>query len=128
LAACGLVHLVDDDAGVRITLERLLASGGYQVRTYASGQELLESTLPLEGACIILDVDMPGMDGFAVHRILAERGSDIPIVLITGSGDLMMLALKAGASDFLQKPFGRVELLSMLEQFAAQQRLRKAVA
>jgi two-component system response regulator FixJ len=111
-----LIHLVDDDAGVRGTLERLLVSGGYSVRTYPSGQALLDVADDLQGRCVILDVDMPGADGFAVHRALAERSIDIPVVLMTGSGDLSLLAFKAGVACFMQKPFGRDELLAVLDK------------
>jgi len=114
-----LVHLVDDDDGVRGTLARLLVSGGYRVREYASGTELLESAEPLEGGYILLDIDMPGVDGFAVHKALTERSIDIPVIMMTGSGDLTVLALKAGAADFMQKPFGRGEILSVLAQLEA---------
>jgi len=110
-----MVHLVDDDAGVRGTLARLVASGGYEVAVYASGRELLDAADALDGGCILLDVDMPGADGFAVHRALTERSIKVPVVLMTGSGDLTVLALKAGVADFLQKPFGRAELLSVLD-------------
>jgi len=113
------VHLVDDDDGVRGMLARLLVSGGYRVREYASGTELLESAEPLEGGYILLDIDMPGADGFAVHKALTERSIDIPVIMMTGSGDLTVLALKAGAADFMQKPFGRGEILSVLAQLEA---------
>lgn len=113
-----MVHLVDDDAGVRGTLARLVASGGYEVTLYASGRELLDAADGLDGGCILLDVDMPGADGFAVHRALTERSIKVPVVLMTGSGDLTVLALKAGVADFLQKPFGRAELLSVLDHLA----------
>lgn len=113
-----LVHLVDDDAAVRGTLARLLVSGGYQVREYESGAELLGSRGALSGACILLDINMPEPDGFAVHQALSERSIDIPVILMTGSGDLTVLALKAGVADFLQKPFGRGELLSVIAQLA----------
>jgi two-component system response regulator FixJ len=113
-----MVHLVDDDEGVRGTLARLLLSGGYRVREYASGTELLETEV-LESGYILLDIDMPGADGFAVHRELTERSIDIPVIMMTGSGDLTVLALKAGAADFMQKPFGRGEILAVLAQLAA---------
>jgi len=113
-----MVHLVDDDAGVRGTLARLVASGGYGVTVYASGRELLDAADALDGGYILLDVDMPGADGFAVHRALTERSIKNPVVLMTGSGDLTVLALKAGVADFLQKPFGRAELLSVLDHLA----------
>jgi two-component system response regulator FixJ len=114
-----MVHLVDDDDGVRGTLARLLLSGGYQVRQYASGTELLDSADTLQGGYILLDIDMPGADGFAVHKALAERSINIPVIMMTGGGDLTVLALKAGAADFMQKPFGRGEILSVLDQLAA---------
>lgn len=114
--ASSLVHLVDDDAGVRGTLARLLASGGYEVIEYESGSALLDSVEALGGACILLDINMPEPDGFAVKQVLTDRLIDIPVILMTGSGDLTILALKAGAADFLQKPFGRGELLSVLDQ------------
>jgi two-component system response regulator FixJ len=113
-----LVHLVDDDAGVRGTLARLLASGGYQVREYESGSAFLAAIDALQGTCILLDINMPEPDGFAVHKALCERSIDIPVILMTGSGDLTVLALKAGVADFLQKPFGRGELLSVIGQLA----------
>ncbi len=113
-----LVHLVDDDAGVRATLARLLISGGYAVHQYESGQDLLDAGESLRGACILLDINMPQPDGFAVHKALSERSIDIPVIMMTGSGDLTVLALKAGAADFLQKPFGRGELLSVIAQLA----------
>ena len=117
----GLVHLVDDDAGVRGTLARLLESGGYRVRQYASGSELLEASDAIAGGCVLLDINMPEPDGFAVKRALAERSVDVPVVMMTGSGDLTVLALKSGAADFLQKPFDRCELLTVLDQLSAQE-------
>jgi two-component system response regulator FixJ len=113
-----LVHLVDDDAAVRGTLARLLAAGGHKVREYASGVELVAAAETLDQGCILLDVDMPGVDGFAVHRALRDRSVDLPVVMMTGGGDLTILALKAGVTEFMQKPFGRAELLGVLEQLA----------
>lgn len=123
-----VIHLVDDDAGVRGTLARLLVSGGYSVKAYASGEELLDAADALEGGCIILDVDMPGTDGFAVHRALLDRSIDIPVMLMTGSGDLTLLALRAGVAYFLQKPFGRSELLAVLDQLCERPCLNEALA
>jgi two-component system response regulator FixJ len=113
-----LVHLVDDDAGVRATLARLLATGGHQVHEYASGLELLNAAETLDRGCILLDVDMPGADGFAVHQALRDRSVRLPVIMMTGGGDLTILALKAGVSEFIQKPFGRSELLAILDQLA----------
>ena len=96
-----LIHLVDDDAAVRGTLARLLASGGYDVREY---------------------VDMPEPDGFAVTRMLAERAIEVPVVMMTGGGDLTLLAFRAGVAQFMQKPFGRTELLSVLDALSERSR------
>ena len=111
-----LVHLVDDDFMVRGMLARLLVSGGYAVREYASGTELLEAAEPLDEGFVLLDINMPEPDGFAVHKTLSERGVNLPVIMMTGSGDLTILALKAGAAEFMQKPFDRSELLAVLDQ------------
>jgi two-component system response regulator FixJ len=111
-----LIHLVDDDERVRDTLGRLLVSGGYRVRKYASGAELIEVADKLDEGCILLDINMPEQDGFAVKKALAERGIDLPVVMMTGSGDLTLLAWKAGVAAFIPKPFGRRELISVLDE------------
>jgi two-component system response regulator FixJ len=111
-----LIHLVDDDERVRDTLGRLLVSGGYRVRKYASGAELIEVADKLDEGCILLDINMPEQDGFAVKKALAERGIDLPVVMMTGSGDLTLLAWKAGVATFIPKPFGRRELISVLDE------------
>lgn len=116
-----VIHLVDDDAAVRGTLARLLVSGGYAVREYPSGTALIEAAGRLDGGCVLLDVDMPGADGFETHRRLRELAIDVPVIMMTGGGDLTLLALKAGVTDFIQKPFGRGELLSLLDQVATRQ-------
>lgn len=116
-----VVHLVEDDSTLRATLARILESGGYSVKQYRSGAELLGEDRSIEDGCILFDVNMPDLDGFAVQRALAERGIATPVILMTGSGDLTLLALKAGAADFMQKPFDRGELLSVLADIAAGQ-------
>jgi two-component system response regulator FixJ len=113
-----LVHLVDDDPSVRGTLARVLVSGGYTVKQYASGAELLDSVDEIVGGYILLDVNMPGPDGFAVTKILADRSIDVPVIMMTGSGDLTVLALRAGVAQLMQKPFGRCELLSVLKELS----------
>ena len=115
----GLVHLVDDDSAVRGTLARLLNSGGYRVREYASGAELIAAANRLCEGCILLDINMPEPDGFAVTKILASKAVDLPVIMMTGGGDLSVLAWKAGVAELMLKPFGRSELLAVLEQFAA---------
>jgi two-component system response regulator FixJ len=116
-----LIHLVDDDAIVRGTLARLLVSGGYGVREYASGAALLDAAEALDGY-VLLDINMPEPDGFAVKKALADRSIEVPVIMMTGSGDLTILAMRAGVAEFLQKPFGRGELLSALDQVTADQR------
>jgi len=116
-----LVHLVEDDPTLRATLARILESGGYTVKQYCSGTELLGEQSSLENGCILLDINMPELDGFAVQRVLAERGIKTPVILMTGSGDLTLLALKSGAAEFMQKPFDRSDLLSVLADISAGQ-------
>ena len=116
-----LIHLVDDDADVRGTLARLLISGGYRVREYASGAELIAAADALKDGCILLDINMPEPDGFAVKKALSERAINLPVIMMTGSGDLTLLAWKAGVSGFIPKPFGRREILSVLDQIATEQ-------
>ena len=117
----GPVHLVDDDPIVRGTLARLLLSGGYQVHEYASGTELIAAAAKLRDGCILLDINMPETDGFAVKKALVDLSIDLPVVMMTGSGDLTLLAWKAGVAGFIPKPFGRSEILSVLDQVAAEQ-------
>lgn len=111
-----LVHLVEDDSVVRAMLARLLESAGYAVTAYETGRALLDAIDTLDEGLILLDVRMPEPDGFAVKSALARRGVDLPVVMMSGSGDLTVLARRAGVSDFMQKPFGRTELLNVLEQ------------
>ena len=110
-----IVHLVEDDPALRATLARLIESGGYRVKQYCSGAELLGNASSIDEGCILLDINMPEPDGFSVQRALLAKGIRTPVILMTGSGDLTLLALKAGAADFMQKPFGRGELLSVLD-------------
>ena len=116
-----IIHLVDDDPSVRSTLTRLLISGGYRVREYASGSELLDAAEELAEGCILLDINMPEVDGFAVTKALTERGIDLPVVMMTGSGDLTLLAWKAGVAGFVPKPFGRSEIISVLDEITTGQ-------
>jgi two-component system, LuxR family, response regulator DctR len=103
------VHLVDDEAPVRDALEFLFTSHGLQVRSYASGPELLAALDqgPLLG-CIVLDVRMEPMSGLRVHDALVDKGVHTPVIFLTGHGDIPMAveALKKGALDFVEKPFG----------------------
>lgn len=117
----GIIHLVDDDPIVRRALARLLVSGGYRVRAYASGAELIAAAGQLVEGCILLDINMPEADGFAVTKALTKRGVDLPVVMTTGSGDFTLLAWKAGVAGFVPKPFGRSEIISVLDEIATGQ-------
>jgi len=119
-----LVHLVEDDSVVRTMLTRLLQSGGYSVEQYSSGTEFLAVADGLTDGCVLLDINMPEPDGFAVNRALADKGVSLPVIMMTGSGDLTVLAMRAGAADFMQKPFDRGELLSVLQEVMPQAEAR----
>ena len=113
------VFVVDDDPSVTKGLGRLLKSAGYEVETFASAQAFLQAGLPSAGpACLILDVRMPGLNGLELQERLQLRGAAMPIVFITGHGDIPMSvkAMKTGAIDFLTKPFDDVNLLEAVEE------------
>ena len=112
------MHLVDDDEAVRRSASFMLRTSGYIVKTYASGVELLAKAKELAPGCILLDIRMPEMDGLEVQRILKERGVLLPVVIITGHGDvnLAVQAMKAGAVDFIEKPFEKPVLISAIEE------------
>ncbi|HVU29657.1 MAG TPA: response regulator transcription factor [Sphingomicrobium sp.] len=112
-----LVHLVDDDESIRRSVGFALRTSGYEVRTYENGAEILKIASSLETGCILLDVRMPGMNGLEVQAALKEKGVTLPIVLMTGHGDvaLAVRALEAGAIDFIEKPFEKALLLSAIE-------------
>ncbi|WP_309660924.1 response regulator transcription factor [Sphingomonas sp.] len=113
-----VVHLVDDDAAVRRSTGFMLKTSGYQVQTYESGIELLKSARYLTEGCILLDIRMPGMDGLEVQQALQEKGVTLPVIIMTGHGDvsLAVRAMKAGAIDFIEKPFEKETLKSSLDQ------------
>lgn len=113
-----VVHVVDDDDSVRQSVGFMLKTSGYRVRPYVSGSELLKDAKTLEAGCILLDIRMPGMDGLAVQQALHDKGVSLPVVIMTGHGDvpLSVRAMKAGATDFIEKPFEKETLLSAIEQ------------
>jgi len=116
-AAGGRIAVVDDDVSVRRGLDRLLRSAGYEVETHASVHAFLASDALDAVSCLILDVRMPGPSGLDLQAVLATEGRRIPIVFITGHGDISMAvrAMKAGAADFLSKPFDADELFRAIE-------------
>jgi FixJ family two-component response regulator len=112
------VYVVDDDVSVRRGLERLLRSAGHRVLTFGSAREFLEHRDVVHPSCLVLDIRMPGQNGLDLHESLVAAGRDIPVVFITGNGDIPMAvrAMKAGAVDFLAKPFDDKELLDAVQQ------------
>lgn len=113
-----MVHLVDDDASVRRSVGFMLKTSGHQVQSYESGAELLKNSAQLEQGCILLDIRMPGMDGLEVQQKLQEKGIGLPVIIMTGHGDvgLAVRAMKAGAVDFIEKPFEKDTLFSSLDE------------
>jgi two-component system response regulator FixJ len=123
-----LVHLVDDDEAIRRSVGFMLKTSGFHVRSYESGVELLKSASSLEPGCILLDIRMPGMDGLEVQSTLRAKGIGLPVIIMTGHGDvaLAVQAMKAGAVDFIEKPFEKAVLLSAIEHGV--ERLKRSAA
>lgn len=111
------IHLVDDDEAIRRSASFMLRTSGYVVKTYPSGTELMADPKSIERGCILLDVRMPGMDGIEVQRALKEQGVLLPVVVMTGHGDVNTAvdAMKQGAVDFIEKPFEKATLLGAIE-------------
>jgi len=116
------VYLIDDDDSVRRSIGFMLKTSGIQVVAFESGTEFLSRVQGLDPGCILLDVRMPGKDGLEVQAELNERGIIYPVIIMTGHGDVDMAvkAMKAGASDFIEKPFEKATLLSALQHAAHQ--------
>jgi FixJ family two-component response regulator len=117
-----IVFIVDDDASIRAALSSLVRSVGLQVETFSSAKEFLQHTRPEAPACLVLDVRLPGLSGLDLQRELMEGNPRIPIIFITGHGDIPMTvrAMKAGAVEFLTKPFRDQDLLDAINQAIAQ--------
>ena len=109
-----LVFVVDDDDAVRASLQALLESAGHRATGFESGVDFLEFPNPGVAACVLLDIKMPGLDGLEVQRRLNDRGVILPVIIVTGHGDIAMAvqAMRAGAADFLEKPVSRDRLLA----------------
>jgi FixJ family two-component response regulator len=117
-----LVHVVDDDAPFRTAIERRLKNAGYEVETYLSAQHLLDRLPGVDKpACILLDVQMPGLGGLELQDRLVELGSILPIIFITGHSDIptSVRAIKHGAEDFLTKPISSGQLLDAINRAVA---------
>lgn len=113
-----LVYVVDDDASAREGVAGLLRSAGLVARTFASGEEFLAAPRPRKPSCLVLDVNLPGLSGLDLQRELAKSDVEVPIIFLTGHGDIPMTvrAVKAGAVNFLTKPFDDEELLGAIRQ------------
>ena len=113
-----IVYVVDDDASFRKAVSRLLRTVGLQVETLASAREFLEHPIADRPSCLVLDVRMPGPSGMDLQAALQEARQDIPIVFMTGHGDVStsVHAMKSGAVDFLEKPFRAPELLACVQR------------
>ena len=119
-----LVGVVDDDASMRESLQNLLRSVGLRVEAFTSAQEFLRITRPEVPSCLVLDVRLPGLSGLELQQRLAAGDLSLPIIFITGYGDIPMTvqAMKAGAVEFLTKPFRDQELLDAIQQALARDR------
>ena len=122
-----LVFVVDDDASTRATLSSLIRSVGLQVKLFGSAQEFLKDARPDVPSCLVLDIRLPGMSGLDFQRKLADSNISIPIVFITGHGDIQMSvrAMKAGAIEFLTKPFRDQDLLDGIHAALEKDRERR---
>ncbi len=114
----GTVFVVDDDPEIRRSLTGLLEEVDLPVQTFSNAREFLEAYDPTRLGCMLLDVRMPGMDGIALHKTLKNKGITIPVIIITGHGDVTMAveAVQRGALDFIEKPFRAQPLLERIHQ------------
>ena len=117
-AGAPMVFVIDDDAGVRAAIQGLLKSVGLRSESFGTPQEFLRSKHPDGPSCLVLDVRLPGVNGLDFQRDLADKGFRIPIIFITGHGDIPMTvkAMKSGAVEFLTKPFRDQDLLDAIHQ------------
>lgn len=119
------IFIVDDDPSIRLALENLVSSIGYPVETYAAAQDFLRDCPRSPAGCLILDVQMPGLSGLDLQSELSHAGIHLPIIFITGHGDIptSVRAIKAGAVEFLTKPVSESELLAAIDQALERDRL-----
>ena len=120
-SATPVIHIVDDDASFRTAIGRLLRASGYEVALYESAHLLLKKLPSMEPGCILLDVRMPDLSGPELQARLVELGNALPIIFLTGHGDIPMSvrAIKTGAEDFLSKPVPKKTLLEAIERALA---------
>ena len=112
------IFVVDDDEAVRDSLKILLSTAGYSAELYASARAFLERNGDVRKGCLLADIRMPDMDGLELQEELLRRQTGLPVIIMTGHGDvpLAVRAMKAGAVDFLEKPFNRAQLLASIEK------------
>jgi two-component system, LuxR family, response regulator FixJ len=120
-----LVHIVDDDEAVQRSVAFLLKYAGYRVKSYASGPAFLKEAKHAERGCVLLDLRMPDMDGLEVQQEMNAKGINMPIIILTGHGDIdaAVKALRAGAINFIEKPYEKEALLTAIEE--AHERLNR---
>jgi FixJ family two-component response regulator len=120
-----IVFVVDDDVSVRESLELLIDNEGWQPKTFASAQEFLDSPRAVVPSCLLLDISLPGLNGLELQKRIAVERTDLPIIFITGYGDVpkTVQAMKAGAVEFLTKPFNDEILLTSIQQALERSRL-----
>jgi RNA polymerase sigma factor (sigma-70 family) len=125
--AASIVFVVDDDPSVRRAIKRLVGSMGLQVELFGSAQEFLQGPRPEVPSCLVLDIRLPGISGLDFQRQLAEAEIRIPVIFITGHGDIPMTvrAMKAGAVEFLPKPFRDQDLLDAIHLALARDRAKR---
>jgi len=121
------VFVIDDDAGVRASIQGLLKSASLRSTSFGTAEEFLRSKPPDGPSCLVLDVSLPGVNGLDLQRELADAGVRIPIIFITGHGDIPMSvrAMKSGAAEFLTKPFDDQDLLNAIQQALDRDRMAR---
>jgi two-component system response regulator FixJ len=112
-----LIHVVDDDEGVRRSLDFLLSHAGHSVRRWCNAEAFLQGADKMVSACAMIDIRMPGMDGLALQKEMKAQGFDFPVIVLSGHGDIAMAvqAMQAGAVDFLEKPADRQKVLQAVK-------------
>ncbi len=116
-----IIYIVDDEEAIRRSVGFMLRSAGFRIEGFPSGVEFLKKVRDLEPGCVLLDIRMPDMDGLEVQQALTAQGSSLPVIIMTGHGDIStaVRAMKSGAIDFIEKPFEKAVLLSAISAASA---------
>src|SRR5579863_7701640 len=125
LQETGAVFIIDDDASFLKSVSRLLSAVGYTVEAFQSAEEFLSRLAPETAGCVVADLQMPGMDGLKLQRALAKTENPLPIIFLTGQGDIptSVSAMRSGAEDFLTKRAPKEELLAAIERALERDRI-----